>query len=319
MVGGELIVGDNLDYLRRMNDGVIDLIYLDPPFNSGRDYTAVEGSLASQSGFTDRWNKSPAVYAGGNHDRFWPRGLYDFIVSAGNIHGESMKNYLFFMSLRIIEFRRVLSSSGSMYVHCDGSASHYLRVIMDSVLGSKNFQNEIVWCYGGRGMAKNRFQRKHDTILFYGKGDDRFFNRSGASRPVEAKYAGRYDKLDSRGNRYANIKNRDGSYSQVYLKDVVREDWWVVPFVRGDERTGYPTQKPIALLDRIIESSTSPGQVVLDPFCGSGTTMVSSERLGRRWIGLDISSDAINVCRHRLVGLGVSFAAQDGATSGAVL
>lgn len=138
-------------------------------------------------------------------------------------------------------------------------------------------------------MAKRWFNKKHDTILFYSKSENHFFNADGASRPVAEEYVGRYNKVDPEGKKYAGIKNKDGSYSSVYLKDVVREDWWEVPFVRGNEGVGYPTQNPLALLERIIKASSNEGDLVLDPFCGCSTTLVAAEKLGRKWVGIDVS------------------------------
>ena len=173
---------------------------------------------------------------------------------------------------------------------------------MDSIFGARNFKNEVVWCYGGRGMSKTRFQTKHDIILFYGVGRQTYFNVEGASRPVAPEHVGRYNKVDDDGRRYARIKNRDGSYSNIYLKDVVREDWWTIPYVRGNEYVGYPTQKPRALLERIIKASSNPGDMVLDPFCGCATACVAAENLGRQWVGIDLSAKAADLVLQRLDG-----------------
>ena len=173
-------------------------------------------------------------------------------------------------------------------------------MMMDSIFGEKNFKNEVAWCYGGRGMSKKRFNRKHDTILFYGKTKDMFFSPEGASRPIAQEHVGRYNKVDNQGRRYARIKNRDGTYSDVYLSDVVREDWWEIPYVRGNESTGYPTQKPLALLERIIKASSNRGDFILDPFCGCATTCIGAERLQRKWIGIDLSPKAVELVKQRL-------------------
>ena len=179
--------------------------------------------------------------------------------------------------------------------------SHYIKLLMDSLFDVRCFQNEVVWCYGGRGMSRKRFQSKHDIILFYGRESAPFFNQEGASRPVVPEHVGQYNKIDRGGRRYARIKNRDGSYSDIYLKDVVREDWWDIPFARGEESTGYPTQKPLALLERIIKASSKEGDMVLDPFCGCATTCVAAERLDRKWIGIDVSIKAHELVKERLI------------------
>ena len=179
--------------------------------------------------------------------------------------------------------------------------SHYIKLLMDSLFDVRCFQNEVVWCYGGRGMSRKRFQSKHDIILFYGRESAPFFNQEGASRPVAPEHVGQYNKIDRGGRRYARIKNRDGSYSDIYLKDVAREDWWDIPFARGEESTGYPTQKPLALLERITKASSKEGDMVLDPFCGCATTCVAAERLDRKWIGIDVSIKAHELVKERLI------------------
>ncbi len=207
------------------------------------------------------------------------------------------------MALRLRAMRRVLKDTGSLYLHCDPTASHYLKLLMDAIYGRKNFRNEIIWCYGGRGMAKRWFNRKHDIVLFFVKNFKKAkFSTTGAGRPVAQKHVGRYNKVDEDGRKYARVLNRDGSYSNIYLKDsVVMEDWWNLPFVRGNEYTGYPTQKPLALLERIIKASSNEGDTVLDPFCGCGTTVHAAESLGRKWVGIDISKFSSGLIRDRIL------------------
>ncbi len=156
-------------------------------------------------------------------------------------------------------------------------------------------------------MAKRWFQKKHDSILFYSKSDKYFFNRIGASRPVAAEHVGRYNKTDEEGKKYARVLNKDGTYSNIYLKEegVVREDWWEIPFVRGDEYTGWPTQKPVKLLERIIKASSNPGDIVFDPFCGCTTTLVAAEKLGREWVGIDIAEQAKVEIKKRMLKLAI--------------
>ncbi len=283
-----------------MNSASVDLIYLDPPFNSKANYAAPIGSRAAGAEFKDTWDLDDVNLAWHGEIKHEYPGLYALLQATQDIHGDPMMSYLIYMSIRLMEMRRLLKPTGSIYLHCDWTASHYLKLLMDSLFGVRCFQNEVVWCYGGRGMSRKRFQRKHDIILFYGREREPFFNREGASRPVAAEHVGRYNKIDSGGRRYARVKNRDGSYSNIYLKDVVREDWWKIPFARSPESTGYPTQKPLALLRRIILASSNEGDTVLDPFCGCATACIAAELEHREWVGIDISSKAADLVKDRM-------------------
>ena len=280
--------------------GIIDLIYLDPPFNSNRNYGAPtakskDSDTGSMDAFTDMWTYDQQAYE--RTERICKITAHPACDLISSLRGylenrdDGMLAYLTYMADRLWLLHGLLKETGSIYLHCDPSANYYLRLLMDFVFGAENFQNEIVWCYGGRGMAKRWFNRKHDTIFFYSKTKNHFFNRVGASRPIAEEYLGRYNKTDERGRRYARVLNKDGTYSNIYLKPegVVREDWWEIPFVRGDEYLGYPTQKPLALLDRVIKASTKEGDVVFDPFCGCGTALHSAANNKRQFIGIDIS------------------------------
>ena len=292
--------GDNLHILRGIDSETIDLIYLDPPFNSNKTYEAPIGSEAAGAAFKDAWTLSDLDNAWHGELAEYEPALYSAISAAEFSHSKSMKAYLIMMGIRMLEMRRILKPIGSIYLHCDSTAGHYLKTMMDSVFRHQNFQNEIAWCYGGRGMSKKRFNRKHDTILFYGKSNQMFFSPEGASRPIAEEHVGRYNKVDDQGRRYARIKNRDGTYSNVYLSDVVREDWWEIPYVRGNESTGYPTQKPLALLERIIKASSNANDIVLDPFCGCATTCIAAEKLQRQWVGIDLSPKAVELVQLRI-------------------
>ncbi len=295
-----LFIADNLDILRGINSDCIDLIYLDPPFNSKKQYKAPIGSPAEGASFKDIWTDEDIKYEWHGEIAEHNAELYQIIQASEAVYDKSMKIYLMAMAVRLFEMKRILKPTGSIYLHCDPTASHYLKMVMDALFGKRNFRNEIVWCYGGRGMSKTRFNRKHDIVLFYGKTQNTFFSAEGASRPVAAEHVGRYNKVDDQGRKYARVKNRDGTYSDIYLSNVVREDWWEVPFVRGKERTGWPTQKPLALLERIIKASSNEGDVVLDPFCGCATACVAAEQLQRQWIGIDISPSAEVITKIRL-------------------
>ena len=275
--------GDNLQvmsHLLKTYRGKINLIYIDPPFDSKADYKK-RIELMGEKVENDR-----TAFEEKQYTDIWTND-----------------EYLQFMYERLILMRELLADNGSIYLHCDPNMSHYLKLIMDEVFTIGHFQNEIVWCYGGRGMSKTRFNRKHDIILFYGKTKHRFFSVDGASRPVAQEHVGRYDQTDDQGRRYARIRNSDGSYSNIYLSDVVREDWWEIPYVRGNERTDYPTQKPEALIERIIKASSNPSDLVFDCFMGSGTTQAVAMKLGRRFIGADINIGAVETTAKRLLNV----------------
>ena len=281
--------GDCLDVMRTFPSESVDLIATDPPFNTGRDFIGANG------GFSDKWTDyTPEPLTGVQKD---------VVELAARTHSEGLSNFLCFMAVRIQEMYRVLKDTGSMYLHCDHNANSYLRLLMDAIFGRKQFRNELVWCYGGRGMSKTRFQNKHDTILYYTKSKNGYFNTEGASRPIAPEHVGRYNKVDSEGRRYGRFKNnRDGSYYNTYLKEgVVMEDWWVIPFVRGNEsRKHWPTQKPLKLYQRIIKASSNEGDIVLDPFCGSGTTCLAAAEINRQWVGIDVSEEANKLSRNGL-------------------
>lgn len=295
-----LFIGDNLPVLRGINSESIDLIATDPPFNKG--VKAFEGitKAGENISYSDVWTWGDVQAEWTNAISNDHPALHSVIRAANASAGDDMGAFLCWLAVRVLECHRILKPTGSMYLHIDHTAHAYVKAMMDAIFGRHQFRNEIVWCYGGRGMAKRWFQRKHDTILFYSKSDKYVFNSKGASRPVAPEHVGRYNKVDESGRRYARIKNRDGTYSNIYLKDVVMEDWWEIPYVRGREATRYPTQKPLALYERIIQASSSPEEIVLDPFAGCATTCVAAERLGRHWVGIDINIEARNVIRSRL-------------------
>ncbi|MCY3919761.1 MAG: DNA methyltransferase [Chloroflexi bacterium] len=294
---GTIWTGDCLDVMRGMDSGTVDLIYLDPPFNSNADYAAPIGSAAAGAAFRDTWTLSDVDVEWINLIEQKHPALYRVLLAAMR---DSDKAYLAYMAARLLEMPRLLAPTGSIYLHCDPTMSHYLKLVMDAIFGRRQFRNEIVWCYGGRGMATRWFNRKHDVLLFYAKTGAHHFDAVGAARPVAPEHVGRYNKTDAGGRKYARIRNRDGTYSDVYLKDVVREDWWEIPYVRGKEHVGYPTQKPLTLLDRIVRASCPPGGMVLDPFCGCATTLVAADRLDREWAGIDLSPKAAELVVRRV-------------------
>ena len=317
----KLFVGDNLDVMRGLNSGSVDLIYLDPPFNSKRIYSAPIGTGKGgkkkvEAGFHDIWTWNDDVderllaYADKHAD------LFSYVQIAGKIHGPAMKAYLTFMAQRFIEMHRVLKESGSLYLHCDPTANSYLRVLADCIFGKHNMRNEIVWCYAKWRNTAKYFVKNHDTVLFYSKADDYTFNPQYGEMNRD-KVADLKRGYHSQGHRLliydaknprAQEKIKGGDYESVVyikpenLKGTVLPSYWNIPSLRSSakERTGYPTQKPLALLNRIIKASSNDGDIVLDPFCGCATTCVAAQNLNRNWIGIDISDVAAKLVAERL-------------------
>ena len=335
--------GDNLDILRGLNSESVDLIYLDPPFNSNRNYAAPVGSRAAGAAFKDTWTLSDLDTAWMGLIADEQPAMYKVIEAAGLAHGKGMQSYLCMMAVRLLEMRRVLKDSGSLYVHCDPTANAYLRMLLDAVYGSKNFKNEIVWKRFNFHADAKRFGNVSDTILFYSKTDSYVFNRPRA--PFSEQYVkSKFTHVDQDGRRYRlsdlNPPSGRGPVYEFYgvtkawrfteekmrefdrqgriyheskvaqLKryldeldgQAVHNVWVDIPGINpmAKERVGYPTQKPLALLERIISASSNPGDVVLDPFCGCATACVAAEKLGRKWVGIDISEKAVELVNMRL-------------------
>ena len=215
------------------------------------------------------------------------------------------------MAVRLLEMHRVLKSTGSLYYHCDPTMGHFVKLLLDAIFEEKNFRNEIVWCYkGSQSPVKGKFNAKHDTLLFYGKSEASLHYFNKLHRPYSQAYiASSYRKKDAEGRLYrSHSKRADGSERRLYLdegKGVPVVSWWddIHSFgtaTQSKERTGYPTQKPRALLERIIQASSREGDWVLDPFCGCATTCVAAEILKRRWIGIDVAEMAFKLVKMRL-------------------
>ncbi len=286
MAANRLYFGDCLDIMREdLPDGCADLIYLDPPFNSKRIYNAFMGG-AQWVAFDDTWRWHEAI--DDFHETAGDVALAGTMEGLRSILGEGANlAYLSYMANRLRECRRVLSETGSIYLHCDPTMSHYLKVVMDGVFGQP-MQNEFIWYYSGGGASKRRWARKHDVLLFYAKGKRWTFNADAVREPHKW----------TAGQRRADGSERD--YGRGKLPDDVWERHSIMPWSK--ERLGYPTQKPLALLDRLVKASSNPGDTVLDPFCGCGTTLHAAQALGRRWIGIDISVNACKVIEKRLTG-----------------
>ena len=282
-----LFHGDNLTFLRGMNSGTVHLIATDPPFNKARDFHATPDSIAKGARFTDRWawerDTHPEWIDAIQDD--WP-AVWSVINAAEVASGEDMAAFLCWLGVRLLEMHRVLRNDGSIYLHIDHTAHAYVKALMDGIFGRENFQNELVWYYSGGGASKRRWARKHDTLLYYSKSNSWTFNVDEVRQPHK------WDK----GQRRADGSSRD--YELGKIPDDVVVLHGVMPWAK--ERTGYPTQKPLALYDRIIKASSNPRDFVLDPFAGCATIPVVAERLGRQWIGIDIWDDAHQMVLDRL-------------------
>lgn len=300
-----LYYGDNLDILRRhIKDETVDLIYLDPPFKSNQDYNILfkerngTKSVAQIKAFEDTWHWSrEAEETYREIVENSPRKVADLIKTLRSFLGENdMMAYLVMMAIRLQELRRILKPTGSIYLHCDPTASHYLKLLMDAVFGVKSFQNEIIWHYSWGVRVKTRWNRKHDVILFYSKRKDFAFNADAVREPHIL-----HAETSIKRMKYAGpmVKKWNKKYDE---KGALPRDVWYIATINAQakERLGYPTQKPEALLERIIKASTTEGDVVLDPFCGCGTTVVVAGRLKRKWIGIDITHLAVALMEYRL-------------------
>ena len=349
-----IFTADNLDILRGMDSESVNLIYLDPPFNSNRHYEAPIGSEAAGAEFKDAWTFEDTKHAWWGLIADEHPGLYKVIDAAGDIGNKGDKAYLIYMATRLLEMHRILKPTGSIYLHCDPTMSHSLKMVMDAIFGRKNYRNEITWrrIMAGKGSQHlpSSWGRNTDIIFFFTKTDDfklRPYRRLTANEIQE-----KFNKVDDKGDAYLDdtshifrpqalgnrpnlcfewrgFKNPNPS-GWVMSKDRLEEEYKKGNFViRKDgklerrkylkdypgfacgnlwddlkppspsERTGYPTQKPLALLRRIIEASSNKGDMVLDPFCGCATACLAAESLQRQWIGVDISPLAADLIRIR--------------------
>ena len=303
---------DNLDVMQGINSDCIDLIYLDPPFNKNKKFTAPVGSSASGAYFDDIFKEEDVKeewLAAIREDQPELHRYLNGIMGVGKPYNFA---YLAYMAIRLLECHRILKPTGSIYLHCDPTISHYLKTTMGCIFGEENFRNEIVWCYNIGGKSKRRFGQKHDCILFYTKNVKNYFFDGNAVRigmkSGKESFGGKLE-TDKNGRKYRLVygtKNSKGQtrYYKYYLDEgKIPEDYWTdINSLQSAsrERTGYPTQKPLALLDRIIKASSNEGDLVLDPFCGCATTCVAAEHLGRRWVGIDTSIKAFDLVRERL-------------------
>jgi site-specific DNA-methyltransferase (adenine-specific) len=300
---GDLYYGDNLDVMRRhVATESVDLVYLDPPFNSDRTYNLIyKGSQAQERAFVDTWTWDDNAETSFREltDRI-PQGVYvptplrEMMLALRSFLAEhkDMLAYLSMMAIRLVEMRRVLRKIGSIYVHCDPTASHYLKLILDALFGPENCRREIIWRSGwvsGFKTKTSNWVRNHDTLLYYLR-DHReafTFNKDLAYKPHEDGYKRRGGGGNPKGVALDDVWDEVALYSP-----------WIKSF--STEKLGYMTQKPLALLERIISVSSNAGDLVLDPFCGCGTTIEAAEKLGRGWIGVDVAIRAVEIIKDRL-------------------
>jgi len=264
-----LIWGDNLHVMRMLPTNSIDLIYIDPPFFSGANYNVIFGDQNEVRSFTDIWE-------GG------------------------MPSYLIWFNARLLEMKRLLKPTGSIYVHLDWHASHYVKQELDKIFGYDNFRNEIVWCYyGASSPGQKQFPRKHDIIFWYSKSDQWKFNADDVRIPYKS------STLQRAKTTPTSIFHGIRTKRTLHSEGKIAEDYWDIPAVvsTAKERIGYPTQKPEALLQRIIKASSDEGDVVADFFCGGGTTAMVAQKLNRRWITCDQSRVAVAITQGRLESL----------------
>lgn len=357
-----LFYGDNLEWLRNRDyfpDECVDLIYLDPPFNSNRNYnvlfkdrTGLESSAQIRA-FDDTWmwgHEAEETFIDLTQRGFGPGNIPEAMMALRHLLGTNdMLAYLVMMTARLVELHRVLKSTGSLYLHCDPTASHYLKMILDSIFGANHFRNEIIWerTTGRKGVRQ--FGRVHDTIFFFsksseatwnpqtvpqtedtvrghdlmrdsagnlyrvsdltgaGQGPPRQFSEKWIDPPIGRHWAYDQDGIDELLEAGRIVYSRTGSPRlRTDVRDLpgvsVRDIWSDIGALNSAsrERLGYPTQKPVALLERIISASSSSGDVVLDPFCGCGTTIEAAQRLGRRWVGIDVTILAVDLMRKRM-------------------
>jgi len=301
-----LYYGDCLEIMNGMKLSSVDLIYLDPPFNSNRSYNAIYKDKTGRplpeqvEAFCDIWvlneererviRTMPVLMRENGIDDSAAQ-LWKLWMSALRHTQPRLLAYLSYMAERLLIMRTLLRPTGSIYLHCDPTASHYIKIIMDTIFGHQNFQNEIIWHYRRWTGKAKRFQRLHDVILFYSKSDKHKFNVLYTDYTQGSKSRKEQGVL----NRFKDGEKVFVSYKEVDKKGVRENDVWQIPFIApsSKERLGYPTQKPLSLMRKIILASSNEGDVILDPFCGCATTICAAHELNRKWIGIDIAYHAI--------------------------
>jgi len=314
----KLFFGDNLSVMKTFPNELVDLVYLDPPFNSKRNYNLIfmnedthEASGAQIKAFDDTWHwtlqaeeelQEIVEHPLANHKLI--ELLKGFVSALGKNDATA---YLVMLSARLLEMYRIMKPSASLYLHCDPTMSHYIKIILDMIFGNLCYRNEIIWnrARGFKRSSAKKFPTKHDVIFLYTKSENDFvFNPQ--YRPHKPQYVKRFKK-DENGRLFRDDVNPTGGGRRIIYLDEVKGDlvestWYDIPPLNSvaKERLGYPTQKPLELLERIIGASSNEGDIVFDPFCGCGTTVDAAQQLNRRWIGIDITHLAITLIKYRL-------------------
>lgn len=284
-----LYYGDNLEVMHKhIPDNSVDLIYIDPPFFSSKAYEIIYGDTKEKRMFEDRWK--------------------------GDVY-----HYVNWMEPRLAQMHRVLKPTGSIYVHLDWHAVHYIKIAMDRIFGDDNFRNDIIWHYTGRRMkGRNKFNAKHDTILFYGKSNQAKIRNYPTERYTREDYIKMkkqevHKDEDGREWIWGHAGKGKSHHYRIYIDEVTKkgraiDDVWDIPIINtsAKERLGYPTQKPEELLKQIIEASSNPNEIVADFFCGCGTTLAVAQLLRRKWIGCDVAPTALRLVKQRLIKYGAT-------------
>ena len=294
-----MILGDNKLILSSLKNGPLrkeieaqgglKLIYIDPPFDVGADFSMdiKIGDGEDEESFT----KKPSVIEEIAYRDTWGKGADSFIA-------------MIYERLKLMH--DLLAEDGSIYVHCDWRVSAFMRMSLDEIFGKDNFRNEIIWYYSTLGRPDDRFAQKHDTIFYYGKSDKTFFNQKGAKVPYSDEYIKSHFRDKDDEGRVCRKRFDAGKWRIYYPEEgMIPNDVWEIPYENSmsKERLDYPTQKPTALLNRIIKSSSNEGDLIADFFCGSGTTLAVAEKLGRKWIGSDLGKFGIHTSRKRMIGV----------------
>ena len=289
-----ILHGDNFAHMRAMDAGSVDLVYLDPPFCSGKVYKLRDGTVA----FDDRWkfmhDDEKALQA-----LHW--SVSGVIRATGPYgKGAAIAGYLLHMAHRLIECRRLLKPSGVLWLHCDPTVSHCLRMLLDAIFGRDRFRNEVIWRYRRWPTKARHLQRMHDIVMAYARGDEPTFHALYGLEDLAPSTLKTFGRQKQRAD-FSSGKRKPG-LDDCRSEGPPLSDVWEIGVIApsANERTGYPTQKPEALLERVILSSSNPGDLVLDPCCGSGTTLAVAERLGRRWVGMDASAAAVGIASRRM-------------------
>ena len=357
-----IFIADNLHIMRGMGDESVDLVYMDPPFNKNKNFAAPIGSKAAGAEFKDTWTLDDVDIAWWGEIANKNEALYTVLDAINKTAGDDLMSYSIYMAIRLLEMHRILKPNGSIFLHCDPTASHYLKMILDSIFNSNNFKNEIIWKRStskqkGSQHKSKKLGSNHDVILFYCKDKSKFSLENPKKLLTDGEILQKFPKTDPDGRRWKDdsahvwrtpnmgarpnlcyawkgfknphpsgwrlskprleeeyrkgnfeiVGKKDGSRKlirKVYLEDYAGENlgdlWDDIDPAQGKERMSFPTQKPLELLKRIIEIASTGGDVVLDPFCGCATTCIASEKLNRKWIGIDISEMALNLIKRRL-------------------